>query len=693
MKLINKDDRKNILTKHSKLVDVRKTLKKEFVGLDDIIDEVCNLVEPWYLFPKAQIRPTVINLWGMTGTGKTSLVIRLFELLEMSSVLKFDTGEWVDKTDFQLTSKISGQIRKVKKDNLIPIFIFDEFQHGRTIDEHGDELDRTTLRVLWDLLDSGKFDVIEEKWELNSVIKLYTKLNFLLNEKNVVVKNGKVIKNKEAWETIFIEELSDVDDEEQQLINKYYTTDPFIPTEKLWNIKAINEDMFMSEIQLAEYLKTLDGEEILKFIEETVERGVSPVKHDFSDSIVFLIGNLDNAYFNSSEISPDIDADTLYEHTEKINISDIKNTLTFLYRPEQISRLGNNHVIYKSFNKKTYTQLIELELNKIVDKIKTKFDIIVNLDESVAKIIYNEGVFPTQGVRPVFSTISTLIESYVGRIIVDSLKKNLDVISIDWRYDNEEYFITLNTKNSKKEIKYPVILKVDNIRKSKSDDIQSLVGIHEAGHTVASIYTTSICPKLVVSRKADDNGGFTHIDNPEWETKELLLDTIVMLGSGYMAEKLVFGEDNLTTGSYSDLNKITKTALRIVKEYGMNGNPLQYSTPDFRISGKSICLNDDDLDKKAIKIVEECMDRSKKILETNMTLLLKLGEHLTYNSEMSSDEIKDFVKKYGEFVPDYKTKDNYFQFKLILEDKIKKIDATKDVSLKELVLNKKNKRK
>ena len=48
-------------------------------------------------------------------------------------------------------------------------------------------------------------------------------------------------------------------------------------------------------------------------------------------------------------MSPDLDADSLYEQTSKINLSDIKRSLTFLYRPEQISRLGNNHIIYKSY--------------------------------------------------------------------------------------------------------------------------------------------------------------------------------------------------------------------------------------------------------------------------------------------------------------------------------------------------------
>ena len=674
MNFISGEDKSKILEKHKKLTESKNTLKKEFIGLDEVIDEVCNLVEPWYLFPNAQIRPTVINLWGMTGVGKTSLVVRLFELLELNSLLRFDTGEWIDKSDFQLTNKISGQIRKLKKDNMIPIFMFDEFQLGRTIDDNGDEIDRPQLRVVWDLLDSGKFSLIEEKWEVNTVMKLYSKLSHLLTDKKVEVNNGVVTKNKEHWDIIFLEDLEDdLIEKNEDFLTKYYSKNAFIPSNKLWNIKSINSD-FYSEVQIAEYLMSLNGNEILDFLERSIEKGITPVLHDFSDSIVFIVGNLDSSYYNSTEMSPDIDPDTLYEHTEEINISDIKNSLKFLYRPEQISRLGNNHVIYKSFNEKMYNELITLELDKVVKKVKSKFDIEIKFDKSVNNLIYKEGVFPTQGVRPIFSTITSLVESYVGRIIVDIMKLNFDAKTIRWKYSDEKYSITLKSKDRKKGFKYPIKLKVESVRKSKSDDIQSLVAIHESGHIVTAVYSLNILPKVAASRTADDKGGYTHVDVPVCETKDYLTKNIITLIGGYCAERMVFGEENLTTGSFSDLERTTKTALKMIKDYGMNGIPLLYSTPDFRISDVAVCLNDDEIDKKAVKLVKECMVKTEKILNDNMELLLRLGQYLTNNSKIESEQINEFVEKYGKEKPKYKTKDNFYEYKSILEDKLKKYE-------------------
>ena len=180
-------------------------LKTEFVGLNDIIDEICSLVESWYLFPNGQIRPTVINAWGMTGCGKSSVVSRLFELLDINSVVKFDVGDFSDDNSESLKYKLSAQIRKVKKDNNIPVFIFDEFQLGRTINENGEELDRSGLRVLWELLDTGMFTMVEESWENTSLIKLYTKLLYCV-EDGVEVKNGKITKNINIYNKMFEEE-------------------------------------------------------------------------------------------------------------------------------------------------------------------------------------------------------------------------------------------------------------------------------------------------------------------------------------------------------------------------------------------------------------------------------------------------------------------------------------------------------
>lgn len=56
--------------RQEKLDEAVAILKSEFVGLDDIIDNIKKSIIPWYITPEIIERPVVISLWGLTGTGK-----------------------------------------------------------------------------------------------------------------------------------------------------------------------------------------------------------------------------------------------------------------------------------------------------------------------------------------------------------------------------------------------------------------------------------------------------------------------------------------------------------------------------------------------------------------------------------------------------------------------------------------------
>ena len=88
------DLKKTFLQKQRVLENARKVLKQEFIGIDKIIDEIINNVSSWYFLPGLQEKPVVVNLWGLTGVGKTSLVNRLVKLIDFeTSFYRFDLGE------------------------------------------------------------------------------------------------------------------------------------------------------------------------------------------------------------------------------------------------------------------------------------------------------------------------------------------------------------------------------------------------------------------------------------------------------------------------------------------------------------------------------------------------------------------------------------------------------------------------
>ena len=132
--------------KQAILKDAASILKVEFVGIDHVIDEVLSSVSSWFLFPDLQEKPLIINLWGLTGVGKSSLVNRLASLLGFENKFyHFDLGDKEVRS-----SDIKENLKNIYNDvNGFPILIaLDEFQHARTLDEHGMEIEEPSSRVI-----------------------------------------------------------------------------------------------------------------------------------------------------------------------------------------------------------------------------------------------------------------------------------------------------------------------------------------------------------------------------------------------------------------------------------------------------------------------------------------------------------------------------------------------------------------
>ncbi len=63
--------RKTLLEKKNLLDSAIVQLKSEFIGIDNVIDQIADAIGSWLFFPEMQEKPVIINLWGLTGIGKT----------------------------------------------------------------------------------------------------------------------------------------------------------------------------------------------------------------------------------------------------------------------------------------------------------------------------------------------------------------------------------------------------------------------------------------------------------------------------------------------------------------------------------------------------------------------------------------------------------------------------------------------
>ena len=91
----------------------------------------------------------------------------------------------------------------------------------------------------------------------------------------------------------------------------------------------------------------MSDNEIITLLESELQQNKINNGVKYNQMLIFISGNIDEAYnFAENVDDVDRDADVYYEMSKKINFLNIKNALTDKFKPEQISRFGNNHIIY-----------------------------------------------------------------------------------------------------------------------------------------------------------------------------------------------------------------------------------------------------------------------------------------------------------------------------------------------------------
>jgi len=498
-----------IAAKQTLLHNARQILKNEFIGINAVIDSVIDSLTTWFLFPEIQERPLVINLWGMTGVGKTALVKRLSSLLNYDKKLfRFDMGD--KKTDYRSMRDI---LRGLFNNNSGKpyMLLMDEFQYAKTKNEDDCEIDNPFSRVLWDLLDSGKFEAFREgESDLEEIAKLIDLLNTCIKE-GVVVEKGFVVQNEEAFFEIL---LTDFEDEfclndstcYHKVVENGTTRYSFLPKNKVKTLYKFYPKKTMSIIEFRNLIETLDGPETIELIEKIFEYGKCNINVDCTKTVIFIVGNLDDAYKMSSSFNPDINADDFHEASKEININHIKGALKKRFKNEQIARLGNNHIIYPAFSQRTFEQLIKLELKRTSAVYCEKFGISLAFTKHFCEVVYQEGVYPTQGTRPLYSTIYQMVNTKIPSLLSENIIKSLgaDRLLFDFIEPNMRYTFY---KDGLKihELEMPVQLNLAKLRAPEKDDMQAITAVHETGHAIISMVASKILPEYICSTSADSN--------------------------------------------------------------------------------------------------------------------------------------------------------------------------------------------
>ncbi|KAK9065565.1 hypothetical protein SSX86_014968 [Deinandra increscens subsp. villosa] len=180
-----------------------------------------------------------------------------------------------------------------------------------------------------------------------------------------------------------------------------------------------------------------------------------------------------------------------------------------------------------------------------------------------------------------------------------------------------------------------------------SNEVRKLTAYHEGGHALVAIYTEGAHPvhKATIVPRGMALGMVAQLpekDETSVSRKEMLARLDVCMG-GRVAEELIFGENEVTSGASSDLEQATHLARAMVTKYGMS-KEVGVVAHDYDDNGKSMSTETRLLIEKEVReLLERAYNNAKNILTTYSNEHHALANALLEHETLSGKQIKEML--------------------------------------------------
>ena len=191
-----------------------------------------------------------------------------------------------------------------------------------------------------------------------------------------------------------------------------------------------------------------------------------------------------------------------------------------------------------------------------------------------------------------------------------------------------------------------------------SDDEKALTAYHEAGHALVALFADGHDPLHKVSiiprgRALGVTLALPERDRHAYSMKELQA-RLAMIFGGRVAEQLIFGTENVTTGAANDIRQATDIARRMITEFGFSDKlgRLRFATNEEEVFlGRSVTerknISDataEIIDAEIHRLVSEAQAEARRILTERMDVLHILAKGLLQHETLSREEIDALLR-------------------------------------------------
>jgi len=193
-----------------------------------------------------------------------------------------------------------------------------------------------------------------------------------------------------------------------------------------------------------------------------------------------------------------------------------------------------------------------------------------------------------------------------------------------------------------------------------SEKRKTLVAYHEAGHALVGALMPDYDPVQKISIIPRGRAGgltwFTpsedRMDSGLYSRSYLQNQMAVALG-GRIAEEVVFGEEEVTTGASNDLQQVARVARQMVTRFGMSDRlgPVALGRQQGNMFlGRDIAAERDfseetaaTIDDEVRRLVEEAYRRAKVVLTENRPVLDQLAQMLIERETVDAEELQELL--------------------------------------------------
>ncbi len=203
-----------------------------------------------------------------------------------------------------------------------------------------------------------------------------------------------------------------------------------------------------------------------------------------------------------------------------------------------------------------------------------------------------------------------------------------------------------------------------------SEKRKRLVAYHEAGHAVVGAVMPDYDPVQKISIIPRGQAGGLTFFTPSEERMEsglysrsYLQNQMAVALGGRVAEEIIYGEDEVTTGASNDLKQVASVARQMITKFGMSdklGPVALGRSQGGMFLGRDISAERDfsedtaaTIDSEVSILVEIAYERAKKALNENRQVLEELTEMLMETETVDSLEFQDLLMRHEVKVAEY----------------------------------------